>query len=246
MLRPLLMLCERMTVVGPEVADYFTGTIGVPRERVTIVPNGVDIGAFDCDRESARRDLGLDSRELVLGTVGRLEPEKDQTTLLDVFGQVRARHPRARLLVVGDGSLAESLRAYARQIGVADHTLFLGYRRDIAKLLAAMDVFVLTSIREGLPISLIEAMAARRPVIASDIGSVNDLVRNGENGLVVQAGNAAGFAGAVERLIGSPELCERLGQAGRRTVEASYSLAAVIRTYEELYRSAAVKAHVRN
>jgi glycosyltransferase involved in cell wall biosynthesis len=246
LIRPLARLCDAMTVVGPEVADYFVRTIGIPRERLTIVPNGVDVGTFDYDADAARRELGLEPGELVIGTVGRLEPEKDQITLLDVFRQVRATHKQARLVIVGDGRMADELKAHAERIGVAGATLFLGYRRDVAKLLAAMDVFVLTSIREGLPISLIEAMAARRPVVASNIGSVRDLVQDGDNGLVVPARDTGAFSGAVERLIQSPELRQTLAEAGRRTVEASFSLPAVIKAYENLYRSSMKKTHVWN
>ena len=246
MIRPLAHLCDALTVVGPEVRDYFVRTVGMPRDRLTIVPNGVDVGLFDYDRDVARRELGLNPDAIVLGTIGRLEPEKDQRTLLDVFRTMAAAHPQARLMIAGDGSLAADLRSHAERIGVADRTLFLGYRRDVARLLAAIDIFALTSIREGLPISLIEAMAARCPVIASDIGSVRDLVKDGENGVVVAARNAAGFSDAVERLIGAPDLRRTLADAGRRTVEQSFSLAAVIRSYEDLYRSAVMKTYVRN
>ena len=246
LIRLLVRLCDNMTVVGPEVADYFVQTIGIPRDRLTIVPNGVDVGAFEYDREAARRELGLECGDVVIGTIGRLEPEKDQATLLDMFRQVRTTHPKARMVIVGDGSLAADLKTHAARIGVGGAALFLGYRRDVAKLLAAMDIFVLTSIREGLPISLIEAMAARRPVVSSDIGSVRDLVQDSINGLVVAARDTAAFTAAVERLIQSPELCRTLADAGRRTVEASFSLPAVIRAYENLYRTAVMKTHVRH
>ena len=246
LLGPLLRLCERMTVVGPGVADYFTGTLGIPRDRIAVIPNGVDLAAFDADRELARRDLGLEAEEMVLGTVGRLEPEKDQATLIDVFQRIRRTYPRSRLLIAGTGSLSEQLHAHAVRVGAADRTLFLGYRRDVARLLAAMDVFVLPSLREGLPISLIEAMAARRAVVASDIGSVKDLIRDRENGLVAPAGDTAAFTAAVEALLASPNLREQLAREARRTTEASYSLPAVVRTYADLYRSAAARTHVRH
>ena len=184
----LSRLCDAMTVVGTEVAEYFVQHLRVPPDRNTIVPNGVDVAGFAYDRSAARSERGVGLDEFVLGTVGRLEPEKDQITLLDVFRDVLSRHPRSRLIVVGDGSMAPALKAHAERIGIAAATQFLGYRRDIAKVLAALDVFLLTSIREGLPVSLIEAMAARRPVVASDIGSVRHLVADGDNGLLVPAG----------------------------------------------------------
>jgi glycosyltransferase involved in cell wall biosynthesis len=246
LIRPLSRLCESMTVVGPEVAEYFVKTIGIPAARVTIVPNGVDVKSFDYDAGAARHELGLDRGEFIVGTIGRLEPEKDQITLLDVFRQFSAGHPQTRLMIAGDGSLAGELRAYADRIGVADRTLFLGYRRDVSKLLAAMDAFILPSIREGLPISLIEAMAARRAVVASDVGGVSDLVRDGEHGFVVAARDTAGFVAALQRLKACPELRKRFGHAGRSTVEASFSLSAMLRAYEELYMSAVTKSHVWN
>jgi glycosyltransferase involved in cell wall biosynthesis len=243
---PLSHLCDRMTVVGPEVADYFVRTIGLPKERVTIVPNGVDIGAFDGNSLSVRQQLGLSAEDLVIGTVGRLEPEKDHATLLEVFREALAGHPAARLLMVGGGSLESELRATAARLGIGDRTVFLGYRRDIPALLGAMDIFVLPSIREGLPISVIEAMAAGRPVVASNVGSLHTLVRDGQNGFLVPPQDRAGFVQAVRGLIASPELRRRVGAEGRRTVEASYSLSAAVAAYEQIYRMAAGNSHVWN
>jgi glycosyltransferase involved in cell wall biosynthesis len=246
LIRPMLPLCEQMTVVGPEVADYFVRTLGVPKRRVAVVPNGVDLDAFDYDARNARNDIGIDQDAPVVGTIGRLEPEKNQMTLLEVFRDLRASHPKTRLIIVGNGSMAEPLRAHAQKLGVADGTHFLGYRRDVARLLAAMDVFVLPSIREGLPISLIEAMAARRPVVASSIGSVNDLVTDGQNGFVAPPDRPAAFTDAIRKLLDAPDLRRRLADAGRQNVESSYSLASVVRAYEHLYRSSMKMSHVRN
>jgi len=246
MIRSLLRFCDGMTVVGQEVSDYFVRTVGIPEGRVMVVPNSVDITKFDCDRNLIRGKLGLRPHEVVIGTVGRLEPEKDQKTLLEAFRQIKEVHPAARLLIVGDGSMAEELKCHAKRIGISDQTLFLGNRRDVPSLLAAMDIFVLSSIREGLPISLIEAMAARKPVVASDIGSIRDLVHDGQNGFLTPSGDPARFSRFLLRLIESTELRERLGSMGYQIVERSFSLPAMIRAYEELYRSAYRKRHVRN
>lgn len=246
LIRPLLSLCDVMTVVGPEVAEYFIETVGVPRSRVTVIKNGVDVPSFQYDRTTARKALGLDPDEFVVGTIGRLEPEKDQVTLLDVFQQLQVSRPALRLLIAGDGRMAAELKAHAARIGVEDRTSFLGYRRDIARLLAAMDVFVLPSIREGLPISLIEAMAASRPVVASDIGSVRNLVRDGEAGFVVAPRDTAAFTAAVRRLAEEPALRTRMGQVGHAAVVKSFSLSSAMQAYETLYRSAASRTHVRH
>lgn len=244
LIRPLARLCDRVTAVGPEVAEFFTRTLGVP--AMTVVRNGVSFQAFAHDRLAVRRELGLDPSGFVIGTVGRLEPEKDQMTLLEAFRRLKDSGVRARLVIVGVGAMAEELQRQAASLGIADRTMFLGLRRDVPRLLSAMDVFVLTSIREGLPIALIEAMAAGLPVIASDVGSIGDLVKDGQNGLLVPARDVAGFVGAMERLIACPSLRTQLGGAGRRTVEGSFSLSATTRAYEAMYESAAKRAHVRD
>lgn len=246
MIKPLSSLCHGMTVVGPEVAGYFVRTIGIPRKRVLIIPNGVDITKFTSDRSTVRHELGIAEHEMVIGTVGRLEPEKDQKTLLEAFRLVREVQPMARLVIAGSGGMAQELQSYARRIGIAEYTSFLGTRRDVPRLLSGMDIFVLSSVREGLPISLIEAMAARKPVVASDIGSVRDLVRHDENGLLAVPGDIAAFSRSLLRLIESSHLRERMGDAGRLTVERSFSLPVMIRAYEGLYRSALEKPHVWN
>jgi glycosyltransferase involved in cell wall biosynthesis len=245
-IRPLSRLCEYVTAVGPEVADFFTQRIGLPRRLVTVVPNGVDVKAFEHDAASVRRELGLNAHEIVIGTVGRLEPEKDQTTLLEMFRQIEPATAPVRLMIVGSGAKADELKATAHRLGIADRTLFLGLRHDVPRLLSAMDVFVLTSIREGLPISLVEAMAARLPVVASNVGSIRDLVREGQTGFVVPARDVASFKAAVDRLVGCRDLRRRLGESGRSTVEQSFSLSSMIRSYEDMYLSAAQRSHVRN
>lgn len=235
---PLLRLCSRMTVVGPEVADYFQRTIGIPARRIQVVANGVDVSRFGEDRLAARAALGLEADHLVMGTIGRLEVEKDQGALLEAFARLAAGRPETRLLIAGDGQLAGPLREQAARLGILDRTHFLGYRRDIATLLAAMDIFVLPSIREGLPVSLIEAMAASRPVVASDVGSVKDLISDDHCGVVVPPRDPAALDAALGRLAADAGLRQRLGAAGRRTAEEKYSLSAIVGQYETLYGAA--------
>lgn len=246
MIKPLSRLCYRVTAVGPEVAEYFVRTIGMPRKRMAVIPNGVDLTRFQCDPRPVREELGLNQGHIVIGTVGRLEPEKDQKTLLEAFRYVKEKHTAARLVIVGNGRMADELKSHAKRLDIAGQTFFLGTRRDVPRVLSAMDLFVLPSIREGLPISLIEAMAARKPVVASDIGSVRDLIRHEENGLLVEPGDAVTLSKFLLRLLGSSALRDSMGDKGRRLVERSFSLPAMIHEYEELYCSASGIGHVRN
>ena len=246
MIKPLSGLCHRVTAVGPEVAEYFVRTIGMPREHVSVIPNGVDLTKFNYDPKPVREELGLSKDHLVIGTVGRLEPEKDQKTLLEAFRYVKEKQSAARLVIVGNGRMADELKVHAKRLGVAGHTLFLGTRRDVPRVLSAMDLFALPSVREGLPISLIEAMAAGKPVVASDIGSVRDLIRHEDNGLLVEPGDAVTLSNSLLRLLDSSSLREGMGNRGRRLAERSYGLPAMIRAYEGLYRSASGMGHVRD
>ncbi len=246
MIKPLARLCHRVTAVGPGVAEYFIKTIGLSRNRMSIIPNGVDLRRFNCDPGPVREELRLDQDHIVIGTVGRLEPEKDQKTLLEAFRHVKEKQSTMRLVIVGNGRMADELKSHAKRLNIAEHTLFLGTRRDVPRLLSAMDVFVLPSVREGLPIALIEAMASRKPVVASDIGGVRDLIGHEENGMLVEAGDVEALSKSLLQLVASPALRNRMGESGRRFVERSYSLPTMIRAYEKVYHDALGTCHVRH
>jgi glycosyltransferase involved in cell wall biosynthesis len=238
--------CDRFTVVGPEVADYFIRNIGIPKDRISIVPNGIDVRKFDVKPDGVRGELGIPKDEVIFATVSRLEEEKDHRTLLNSFKLAAQQHPRIKLLIIGDGSLQNELQAYAHQIGVSDKVLFLGKRSEIPRFLSETDVFVLSSIREGLPLSIMEAMAARKPVISTDVGSIRNLVHQKSNGLLVPAGDQNMLADAMVCLIQSPKLREEMGDRGYETVSKSFSLVQMMERYQDIYYSLLRNRHVRN
>ena len=155
--------------------------------------------------------------------MGRLVEEKGHRFLLRAFAALREKCPRNRLLLAGSGNQMGQLQKLARELGVRDKINFLGERRDIPRVLAALDIFVLPSLTEALPISLLEAMAAGRPTIASRVGGIPEIVREGVNGLLVPPADPPGLADAIEALIGDRGRARRIGEAGQRTVEKNFT-----------------------
>jgi glycosyltransferase involved in cell wall biosynthesis len=169
--------------------------------------------------------------------VGRLAPPKDPVTLLRALSAARSKHPSLRLWVAGSGVLEETARQEASRLGLGPETVcFLGERRDVGALLARADVFTLSSNSEGLPVSLLEAMAAERPVAVTAVGAMPEVVQGGDCGLVVPSGHVEALAGALVRLASEPALRQRLGAAGRHYYERRFTLERMADRYLELYR----------
>lgn len=211
--------------------------LGVAADRCLLVPNGVDTGEYRRSLEppEARARLGRDPGRPVIGAVGRLSPEKGLDRLVRAFAALRARGVDAELWIAGDGDQRQPLAGLVAALGVQDRVRLLGYRRDTLELLQAMEVFALASLREGLPNSLLEAMAVGLAVVATGVAGVPDLVRDGGNGLLVTPGSATELTDALGRLLGDPGLRRRLGEAARETVEESWSMKSRMRRVREIY-----------
>jgi glycosyltransferase involved in cell wall biosynthesis len=193
---------------------------GFPRERLVHVPNGLRLTEV---ATVARAALGLPEGPLVL-TLGQLDPVKGHRHLLAAWPEVQRQHPRARLALIGEGPLRGELEASAHGLGVS----FLGFRSPATAHLAACDVFVQPSLSEGLPNSVLEAMAQSRAVVGSRVGGIPELVEHGQTGLLVPPADPGALAAALGELLGDPELRARLGAEGRRRVEQHYSVEAMV------------------
>jgi glycosyltransferase involved in cell wall biosynthesis len=181
-----------------------------------------------------RQELGLPEDALVVGTVGSLTPKKDHHTLLRAAARAARSVPGLRVVVVGQGPLEDDLRAAAGDLGIGEAVLFTGHREDARRLLGAFDVFALPSLHEGLPISLLEAMARARPVVASRAGGMPEVVTDGRDGLLVPVGDAPALGDALVRLLRNPGLRERLGRAARRRA-GEFDIRTAVRRQEEVY-----------
>jgi glycosyltransferase involved in cell wall biosynthesis len=190
-------------------------------EKISVIPLGLeldDLLAVKSPDRSFREALDWNSNEFVVGYVGRLVAIKDVSTLLTGFAGLLDRCPRARLVIVGDGVLRESLEKVANDLRIGSSVRFAGWKHDLASVYGAMDVVALTSRNEGTPVALIEAMAAGVPVVATAVGGVPDVVKHNENGLLIPSGEPMSLADALYRVASDDELCRRLGAAGRREV----------------------------
>lgn len=208
-----------------------------PRGTRTIV-NGIDIGRYaDArGREKVRSEFGIPPDAPVLGIVARLTRAKDHAMLLRAFRTLREGIPDARLLIVGDGELDAEVRSDAHALGLGDGVAFAGARSDVPALLSAMDVFVLSSSTEGLAMTLLEAMAAGLPVVATSVGGNPEAVADGETGVIVPPGDPDAFAGAVSRVFGDPAEMARMGRAGYERCQRLFSTEAMVGAYEEIYQ----------
>lgn len=216
-----------------------------PRSALLSIPNGIRTEGFraagDAARARLREELALAPDSRLIGTVGRLEPVKDQANLIRAFRQVRLNVPSAALVLVGDGALRRELEAVAKAEGVADATRFLGDRSDVPRLLQGLDVFALSSVSEGYSIALLEACAAQLPIVATDVGGNGEIVRDRRNGLLVPARDADALAAALTELLSSPAYAMALGQVGRQWVAHEGSFRTMASRYEALYRNASVR-----
>jgi sugar transferase (PEP-CTERM/EpsH1 system associated) len=223
------------------IADYLVRGVGIAPVRVTRICNGVDSARFTAaDPRATLVDMPFGHREeWIFGTVGRLQEIKDQLTLVRAFAKICASgeevRRRARLVIAGDGPLRAAVENEIRASGLANAIWLAGERDDVPQLMRALDCFVLPSKAEGISNTILEAMATALPVIATAVGGNPELVANDETGWLVAPEDPDAMARAMLASIGSPQQSREFGMAGRRRVEAQFSLEAMVRQYVELY-----------
>jgi glycosyltransferase involved in cell wall biosynthesis len=210
-------------------------------DKVTVIPNGLqfDHVPSSFDISAKRKALGIPVGSPVIGTVTRLEPQKANEVLLRAVARVVTRVPNLVTLIAGDGPQRKELQDLAMHLGLAGRVSFLGWRDDAVELLGVLDIFCMSSRWEGCPMVLLEAMAMRCPVVATDIGGVREIVVNEETGLLVAPDDSEALADAVIRLLSAGTERERMAEAGRRRVEQHFGAAKMLATYARLYRDLA-------
>lgn len=233
--RRLAPLVTRFVTVSDDLRRWLVEDVGVPAAKVTRIYNGVDISRFSPGDSPWRpRPLGLDPDEPVVGTVGRLDPVKDQAGLIHAFGRLAGDHPRPRLLVVGDGPCRRDLEFMAASL-VPGRVTFAGERDDVPALLRSMDVFVLPSLGEGISNTLLEAMATGLPAVATRVGGNPELVEDGVNGTLVPRRDPAALAAAIARYLDDAHLRAVHGKASRERAVERFSLDRMCTAYDALY-----------
>lgn len=232
----LLNRFDKIIAVSDELKKEIT-EVGVPAEKILIIPNGIDINRFtkkyNVDR--VRMQLGIPAQYKVVGTIGRLSTEKGHSIFIDAADKIRKEHPSTFFIIVGDGLLREKLQQKVTKLALENHFLFTGIIDDIPKVLSIIDIFVLPSLTEGLPMALLEAMAARKPVVASKVGSIPQLIIHNKTGLLVQPADIEGLIISIGELLQNPEKAKQLAEAGYQTIVNNYTSKIMTRRYMDVY-----------
>jgi glycosyltransferase involved in cell wall biosynthesis len=212
-------------------------SLGIPPDRCPLIENAIDTAEFSrrLPTAEAKRRLGIPPERFVIGAVGRLSAEKGFDVLIRSGQELLKGGADLELLIVGEGDEKAALQALIAGSGCAGRLRLLGYRSDTRELYQAMDIFALSSYREGLPNVLLEAMALEVPVVATRVAGIPRLIRDGENGLLIEPGDARALAQALSGLLSDPGRRKRVSQAGRRTVEAGYSFQARMEKIRAIY-----------
>jgi len=210
---------------------------GIDPKRIVVVQNGIDSNRGRGNDQGTEGILKHNGKSPIVGTITRLSPQKDIPTFLKMADLVIKDEPKAQFPIVGDGEKRKELQDLAEKLGLRNHVRFLGYRKDAPDLLKTFDIFVLSSLWEGLPIVILEAMAAEKPVVATAVDGVAEVVEHEKTGLLVEPQRPDLLAKSVIELIRSPNQAKGMGKRGRERLEKSFSINRVINTVEQIYLS---------
>lgn len=234
--RRLAPLTDAFIAVARPHARYLAEHEGCPPPKIVVIPNGVDVERFrPIPRDCALRErLGLPAEAPVAAIVAALRPEKNHELFLRAAALIRQSRANAHFLIIGDGAKRPELEALRDDLGLAEAVHFLGTRGDIPELLSLVDVLMLTSHMEANPVSILEALACGKPVVATRVGSIAESVHDGQSGYLVEPGDERALADRVVALFNDSELARRFGQTGRQTVVEHWSLERMVEGYQEM------------
>lgn len=225
-----------LVIVSGQLRQQVLGE-GIDARHIVTIPNGIEIPEKKAGLAAElRKELGIRSEDIFLFSAGRLTHQKAHSVLIQAMATIMAQYPETILCIAGDGPLRQQLNDKINALGLDDHVKLLGERDDIAQLMAAADIFILPSRSEGLPIAILEAMGAGRAVIATRTGGIEDVLKDGENGLLVASDTPEQLAQAVFRYLKDPEFKVKMGEAARQCVKASYTLDRMCEAYLNLMR----------
>jgi glycosyltransferase involved in cell wall biosynthesis len=230
---------DHIVAVSSPIKDEMV-SLGIDPGRVSVIANGIDVARYahvpsPSEREACRAELGVERSDFVAIAVGSLTPEKGHRELVRAIASIAARFPSLRCVIVGDGPLRESLSRSREDLGIASRVILTGARTDVPRLLRSADVFVLPSLREGLPMALLEAMAASLPCVASAVGDVPSVIRRWASGILCRPGNVHDLAEALSAYLADPTRRQEHGRVAREVVAMGFSSAVMGGRYAALY-----------
>ncbi|MFH1023939.1 MAG: glycosyltransferase [Planctomycetota bacterium] len=236
--RRLAARSQAILVNSQAVERFLVDGEGIPAGKIVRILNGVEAGRFHVDFSEVaqtRHLLGIEGPRPVLMTTARLVPEKGLERLLEITARLRREFPTIAVIVAGEGWMRKTLIRHIRRRGLERSVILLGARRDIPALLGVADVYVSTSLSEGLPNAVLEAMAAGVPVVASAVGGTPEVIRDGENGCLLEVDDINGYIQCIRLLLHDPDARKRLARTARRDVEGPFSMECMVAQHQELY-----------
>lgn len=240
------LLCHAIAVDSECVRSRGLAFRIAPPEKIRVIPMGIDTERFDpgryrAERAAVRAELGLRADATVIGAVARFVPDKGLDTLLRALGLLAKRFPDVQCLLVGDGPLRDDLRNLSRTLDLEGRIVFAGYRTDIPRVLSVLDLYMLPTRREGFGVAFAEAMSMEVPVIASRIPPLDEIIVDGQTGVLAAVGDAEAFARAAEPLLAGSDLRMKMGRAARRRVIERFEQSLMCRAYERLFLECAAR-----
>lgn len=235
----LSLFTTQFVAVSEEIKRSLVTYEGIREKKIAIILNGVDLDKFNIDipLEKKKKEFNLKSTDKILGLVARLEIRKDIPTLLKAMTNVLKVFPETKLLIVGDGNLQTNLEDLSKELEIYKNVVFCGRREDIPEIMKIIDIYVLSSISEGTSVSLLEAMAAKKPVVATNVGGNPKVIQDGISGILVPPQNPEILAEKIISLLGNPEKCMKMGEEGYKRVKEKFSLQRMVSDYEMLYKN---------
>ncbi|MBC8235804.1 glycosyltransferase [bacterium] len=217
--------------------EFVINTQKLKANKISVVYNGIDFEKYSktINIDAKKREIGIESNNFVVGTVARLDPLKGVNYFLEAASKVAQSIPNIVFIVVGEGPQRLKLEELSRRLGIVSKTIFTGYRKDVAELAQIFDVSVLSSVVEGMPNAIIESMALGKPVVASNVGGVPEIVKNGQNGILVPPGDVESLANAIIRLLLDKRLAYHLSQEAKQYVEKCYPIDLMVKKVENVY-----------
>lgn len=234
---------DQVVCVSPDLAEQCR-RLGVRPDRLTLIENAIDCDRFRRSSSviEAKRRLEWPTERRMIFAAGRLSPEKGFDRLIDAAARLASQGRDVGVAIAGEGVECERLLQQSRAVGLENRVQLLGFQNELRPFYEAADLFALSSLREGLPNVVLEAMSMQTPVVATRVAGVPKLIEHGQSGLLVEIGDAAGLTGAIERLLDDSALAARLAAAGRRVIEDRYSFAARMKTMTAMYESIGLPA----
>ena len=228
---------ELLVPVSKTMSQLLLNYPGLNSKNMQPVQNAINHNYFYApeEREACRAEFGLAPDQVLFGFAGRLEKMKRLDLMLEGFVDVHKKHPEARLLIAGVGSLEQELKDYATNLGVSEGVIWAGWRSDIPRLLAAFDVYVQSSVNEGLSLSLLEAMAATKVAVGTDVGGIHEIIEDHKTGIIIPPYDIKVLANAMNEMIENPDLRLQIGQTAREFVDKHFSVARMTSDYDRLY-----------